>query len=58
MPHKLSDIRLKHLGWVKEEDRMAKFKRYQGLDPDGTYGSTKHYLSIPNDAPNLRSEDH
>ncbi|MFJ8070173.1 hypothetical protein ACIQZD_14655 [Peribacillus sp. NPDC096447] len=53
MPHKLSDIRLKYLGWVKEEDRMAKFKRYRELDPEGTYGSTEQYLSILDDAPNL-----
>ncbi|MEY8192444.1 glycosyltransferase family 2 protein [Peribacillus simplex] len=53
LPHKLSDIRLKHLGWVKEEDRMAKFKRYQELDPEGTYGSSEQYVSILDDAPNL-----
>jgi len=53
LPHKLSDIRLKHLGWVKKEDRMAKFKRYRELDPDGTYGSTEQYQSILDENPNL-----
>lgn len=53
LPHKLSDIRLKHLGWVKKEDRMAKFKRYRELDPDGTYGSTEQYQSFLDESPNL-----
>jgi hypothetical protein len=44
---------LKHLGWVKKEDRMAKFKRYRELDPDGTYGSTEQYQSILDESPNL-----
>ncbi|MDQ0881786.1 hypothetical protein [Peribacillus sp. V2I11] len=42
LPYKLSDIRLKHLCWLKEEDRMAKFKRYRKLEPGGKYGSTEH----------------
>ncbi|MCM3758431.1 glycosyltransferase [Sporosarcina aquimarina] len=51
--HELSNLRLKHLGWAKEADRMYKFNRYQQLDPDGIYGDKAQYQSILDPSPNL-----
>ncbi|MDR3295912.1 MAG: glycosyltransferase [Clostridiales Family XIII bacterium] len=45
--------RVQHLGWATEEDREAKFKRYQALDPDAVYGSKAQYDSILDASPNL-----
>ncbi len=39
-------IRLKHLGWMRETDRRAKYERYRLLDPDGSWGSKNQYESI------------
>lgn len=49
----LSNYRLKHLGWAREEDRLAKFKRYMELDPKGELGNIKQYNSILDENPNL-----
>lgn len=42
----LSNLRLKHYGWAREEDRIEKYNRYLELDPDGKFGSLEQYQSI------------
>lgn len=49
----LSEYRVKHYGWAKEEDRMKKYNRYMELDPNGVYGSLIQYNSILDENPNL-----
>ena len=51
--YKCSDIRLKHYGWAKEEDRKMKYERYRRLDPDSKFGWHEQYVSILNQTPNL-----
>ncbi|MDR0880779.1 MAG: glycosyltransferase family 2 protein [Clostridioides sp.] len=41
-----SQLRLKHFGWAKEEDRIQKYERYMKMDPLGIYNSLKQYISI------------
>jgi len=53
LPGALSQLRLKHLGWMKEEDRLNKYNRYKQLDPDAVYGITEQYESILDPQPNL-----
>lgn len=53
LPHQLSDIRLKHYGWAKDEHRREKLHRYQMLDPDAKYGWKEQYLSILDVNPQL-----
>ncbi|WP_410513147.1 glycosyltransferase family 2 protein [Paenibacillus sp. BR2-3] len=53
LPHQLSDLRLKHLGWSKPEFRLEKYLRYMHLDPEGQYGWKEQYLSILDQHPNL-----
>lgn len=53
MAHKLSELRLKHFGWAKKENRVAKYARYQQLDPDARYGWKEQYESILDEQPNL-----
>ncbi|MCL6604065.1 MAG: glycosyltransferase [Paenibacillus sp.] len=53
VPHQLSDLRLKHLGWSKPEYRMEKYLRYLQLDPEGQYGCKEQYLSILDQQPKL-----
>jgi hypothetical protein len=53
LPHQLSNLRLKHLGWSKPEYRMEKYLRYMHLDPDGQYGWKEQYLSILDQQPKL-----
>lgn len=53
LPNGLSNYRLKHFGWSKEEDRINKFKRYMELDPNGEFGSVEQYYSILDPNPNL-----
>ncbi|HBW38562.1 glycosyltransferase [Desulfosporosinus sp. BICA1-9] len=48
-----SPLRIKHLGWVRPQDRLAKYYRYQTLDPNGTYGNLEQYRSILDPSPNL-----
>lgn len=48
-----SYLRIKHLGWVRPQDRLAKYYRYQKLDPNGTYGNLEQYRSILDPSPNL-----
>lgn len=51
--HGNSDIRIAHLGWAKEEDRIQKYKRYLAVDPNGEWGSLEQYQSILDSTPNL-----
>ncbi len=53
LPGALSQLRLKHLGWMKEEDRLYKYNRYKQLDPDAVYGIAEQYESILDPNPNL-----
>jgi glycosyltransferase involved in cell wall biosynthesis len=52
-PKATSEFRVKHLGWATPEDRAAKYKRYQLLDPDAIYGVREQYDSIMDAHPNL-----
>jgi len=51
--YELSEIRLKHLGWSRKEDRKHKFERYMRLDPKGEFGDMRQYLSILDESPKL-----
>ncbi len=54
-----SPLRLKHLGWLRPQDRLSKYYRYKKLDPNGTFGSLEQYRSILDPNPNLVSwKDH
>ncbi|GAB6171934.1 hypothetical protein JCM15765_14120 [Paradesulfitobacterium aromaticivorans] len=53
LPGETSQLRIKHLGWLKPEDRLAKYKRYQRLDPGAIYGIREQYESILNPQPHL-----
>ncbi|KWX74125.1 hypothetical protein AMQ84_21395 [Paenibacillus riograndensis] len=53
LPHLLSNLRLKHLGWSKAEYRLDKYLRYMLHDPDGQYGWKEQYMSILDPHPNL-----
>ncbi len=53
LPAAACSLRLKHYGWANKEDREAKYKRYQQLDPDARYGSQIHYDSILDQNPHL-----
>lgn len=46
-------LRLKHLGWMKPEDRLHKYYRYKKLDPRAHYGIAEQYESILDPRPNL-----
>jgi len=48
-----SILRIKHLGWARPQDRLAKYYRYKQLDPNGTYGNLEQYRSILDPSPNL-----
>ncbi|RYD03050.1 hypothetical protein N752_21810 [Desulforamulus aquiferis] len=48
-----SELRIKHLGWMKQEDRQEKYNRYMTLDPEGRYGILEQYSSILDENPNL-----
>ncbi|MGL5244838.1 MAG: glycosyltransferase family 2 protein, partial [Sarcina sp.] len=48
-----SEFRLKHFGWAKHEDRLAKYERYMKLDPNGQFGVLAQYKSILDPNPNL-----
>ncbi|AIQ50309.1 glycosyltransferase family 2 protein [Paenibacillus sp. FSL R7-0331] len=53
LPHQLSNLRLKHLGWSKPEYRLDKYLRYMLLDPEGQYGWKEQYQSILDQQPKL-----
>lgn len=48
------NIRVKHYGWAREEDRLKKYERYMQLDPEGKDGSMQQYKSIIDKTPNLK----
>lgn len=48
-----SSLRIKHLGWMRPEDRLAKYYRYRRLDPESRYGIAEQYQSILEPRPNL-----
>jgi glycosyltransferase involved in cell wall biosynthesis len=48
-----SGLRIQHMGWSREVDRLAKYERYMKLDPSGRNGSLGQYRSILDPAPNL-----
>lgn len=48
-----SIFRVKHYGWMNENDRKAKYDRYKKLDPEGKDGDIKQYESILDKNPNL-----
>jgi hypothetical protein len=53
LPHHLSPVRVKHMGWAKESHRLEKWLRYKELDPDAAYGWPEQYDSILDPDPNL-----
>lgn len=53
LPNTFSKIRVKHMGWAKEEDRIKKYRRYSVLDKDAKYGIKEQYESILDRNPNL-----
>lgn len=53
LSYSLSPLRLKHYGWAKKEDRIAKYERYKKLDPNMVYGVKGQYESILDETPVL-----
>ncbi len=53
LPGAASNLRVKHLGWSKPEDRELKYRRYLDLDPEGQYGIMEQYQSILDPQPRL-----
>lgn len=54
LPYLLANLRLKHYGWAKEEDRIEKYNRYLQLDPNAEFGDINQYKSILDKNPNLK----
>lgn len=48
-----SGLSIRHMGWSRESDRRAKFRRYMSADPTGAHGWLAQYESILDPAPNL-----
>jgi glycosyltransferase involved in cell wall biosynthesis len=46
LPGENSVLRLKHLGWMRPTDRIAKYERYRQLDPEAKYGIKEQYDAI------------
>ncbi|WPC44830.1 glycosyltransferase [Clostridium sp. JS66] len=53
LPGAISDLRIKHLGWANEKERIEKYKRYMEHDKDFRYGIREQYESILDKSPNL-----
>lgn len=53
LSYALSNLRLKHFGWARLEDRLNKYQRYMQLDPNGEFGSMDQYKSILDPRPKL-----
>lgn len=53
LPGKCSELRLKHYGWAKYENRLKKYDRYKALDPNALYGWKEQYESILDKYPHL-----
>ena len=47
-------LRIQHLGWSSENDRINKYLRYKQLDPNAEFGNKAHYESILDKNPNLQ----
>ena len=54
LAYELSNLRLKHYGWSRLQDREEKFERYMKLDPEGKFGILAQYYSILDKNPNLK----
>lgn len=52
LPGLASNLRVKHMGWAKEEDRIHKYKRYMELY-EGKYGNTEQYNAVLDENPRL-----
>jgi hypothetical protein len=48
-----SDLKVRHMGWSRESDRLEKYQRYMQLDPLGRFGSMDQYQSILDPSPRL-----
>ncbi|MFC5403518.1 glycosyltransferase [Cohnella soli] len=54
LPGLETDLRVKHLGWAGGwEEKIAKYRRYKALDPEGRWGSLAQYESIIDFNPKL-----
>ncbi|MFT9368780.1 SAM-dependent methyltransferase [Paenibacillus polymyxa] len=53
LPTEISNYRIQHWGWYTPAIRMAKFERYQLLDPSARYGWKEQYESILDSNPQL-----
>lgn len=53
LPGMKSDIRVKHLGWLKESDRLRKYKERVAEDPNGKYLARERYEAILDANPTL-----
>lgn len=53
LPSEISNYRIQHWGWCTPAIRMAKFQRYQLLDPSVRYGWKEQYESILDPNPRL-----
>jgi glycosyltransferase involved in cell wall biosynthesis len=49
----LPTIKVKHFGWLRDDDKINKYNRYRLLDPNGKFGNLKQYDSILDKEPNL-----
>lgn len=48
-----NELRIKHLGWIRAQDKLNKYYRYKKLDPHGVYGIQAQYESILDPRPQL-----
>jgi len=48
-----TELRVKHLGWMRPVDRLAKYQRYMKLDPGERYGNLAQYHSILDREPHV-----
>ncbi|WP_296972218.1 glycosyltransferase [Tepidanaerobacter sp. EBM-38] len=53
LPSITSEIRIKHMGWAKPEDRLKKYNRYLELDKNAQYGIKEQYETILDKDPHL-----
>lgn len=53
LPEARSEVKIRHLGWSKAEDRLKKYFRYKELDPHAVYGIREQYETILDPCPNL-----
>lgn len=53
LPGIISNIRVKHLGWINPLDRAKKYWRYMAVDGEGKYGNLAQYQSILDINPRL-----